>query len=143
MLGTRKRPVLKPALANGIDHELVYSPLCSSFGGALSCLGGALFCGFGALGFGLALGALSRAFGAGLGLLSARGSLDGRAFSRVAFPPSGRLAVLALFGGTNGRPAAFAPLGDAGRFSAGRFSAERFPPEAGARASFGDIAGAR
>jgi hypothetical protein len=39
-----------------------------------------------ALGFGLALGALSRAFGAGLGLLSERGSVAGRAFSVRAAP---------------------------------------------------------
>jgi hypothetical protein len=53
-----KSSVQKLALAGGIGNESVYQPLCSSFGGALSCLGGALFSGLGALGFELALGAL-------------------------------------------------------------------------------------
>ncbi|MGB8911316.1 MAG: hypothetical protein WCC85_03525, partial [Candidatus Sulfotelmatobacter sp.] len=56
-------------------------------------MGGALFSGLGAVGLGLALGALSRAFGAGLGLLSGRGSLEGRAFSvRGAFSARGALS---------------------------------------------------
>ena len=90
------------ALADGINHESRYRPLCSFGGGALSCLGGgACLCGGGALwvslgalgrgalslgaGFGaLALGALS--LGAGFGLLAACGWAAGRAVSvRGAF----------------------------------------------------------
>ena len=60
------------ALADGINHEPRYRPLCSFGGGALSCLGGAAcFCGGGALWVSLgalALGALSR--GAGFGALA-------------------------------------------------------------------------
>ena len=67
------------ALADGINHEPRYRPLCSFGGGALSCLGGAAcFCGGGALWVSLgalALGALSRdaGFGAELGLFAACG----------------------------------------------------------------------
>jgi hypothetical protein len=123
-------PWVALALQSIVHHESASHYLRSSFGGALSFLGEALsflggaagFCGFGAgrLVFGaLSLGAVSRALGAGLGLFSAFDSVAGRllsrgtgfaiwlsgargAFSRAVFPFSGRLAVLLLFGGTNG-----------------------------------------
>jgi hypothetical protein len=98
--------VPEAALADGINQESRYRPLCSFGGGGLSCLGGATcLCGGGALwvslgalgrgalslgaGFGaLALGALSlgAGFGAALGLLAACGWAAGRAVSvRGAF----------------------------------------------------------
>ena len=118
-----KWPALTSALAK-CTHTL--TPAHAHLGSfSPSCLGGALcFCGF-ALGA-LSLGALS--LGAGCGVFCVLGSLAGRAVSsRVG------LEARELGGGVVGRLAGLVSLGVAGRFPAG----------AAARASLGDMAGAR
>ena len=85
------------ALADGINQESRYRPLCSFGGGALSCLGGgACLCGGGALW--VSLGALGRgalSLGAGFGALALGALSLGAGFGALAL---GALSLGADFG---------------------------------------------